>query len=97
MLISLKFPEGVAFQPIMSNLEEEIIEKTTPIRGNLWETRKASIACLDRVPAKGFGMKKKLGPRVRSVYYCLKCCMETRFRKMASTGSTLQPGPPNVQ
>ena len=45
MLISLKFPEGVAFQPIMSNLEEEIIEETTPIRGNLWETRKASISC----------------------------------------------------
>ena len=45
MLISLKFPEGVAFQPIMSNLEEEIIEETTPIRGNLWKTRKASIAC----------------------------------------------------
>jgi hypothetical protein len=45
MLISLKFPEGAAFQPIMSNLEEEIIEETTPIRGNLWETRKASISC----------------------------------------------------
>jgi hypothetical protein len=40
MLISLKFPEGVAFQPIMSNLEEKIIEETTPIRENLWETKK---------------------------------------------------------
>jgi hypothetical protein len=29
----------------MSNLEEEIIEETTPIRENLWETRKASISC----------------------------------------------------
>jgi hypothetical protein len=29
MLISLKFPEGVAFQPIMSNLEEKIIEEIT--------------------------------------------------------------------
>ncbi len=45
MLISLKFPEGVAFQPIMSNLEEEIIEETTSIRGTLCETKKASIAC----------------------------------------------------
>ena len=41
------------------------------------------IACQDRARAKGFGMKKKPGPQVRSVYYWLKCCMEARFRKLA--------------
>ena len=83
MLISLKFPEGVAFHPIMSNLEEEIIEETTPIRGNLWKTRKASIACQDVFSRKSFYMEDRSKPRITPFDYHLECCIEARFLKMA--------------
>jgi hypothetical protein len=65
MLISLKFPEGVAFQPIMSNLEEKIIEETTPIRENLWETRKASISCHYTPLPKGYDTEGISKPLIR--------------------------------
>ena len=50
------------------------------VRG--FEFEKLNIACQNVPLPKGFDMKNKLKPRIRSVYYWLKCCMEVRFWKM---------------
>ena len=36
-------------------------------------------------PPKGFDMKNRPKPRIRSVDYHLECCIEARFWKIAST------------
>jgi hypothetical protein len=40
------------------------------------------ISCQDVPLPKGYYMRNKLKPRIPSVCYCLKCCMESRFSKM---------------
>lgn len=47
------------------------------------------ISCQDGFPVKGFDLKDKPVLPIRSVYYCLKCCMEARSSKMKSSGSNI--------
>jgi hypothetical protein len=51
---------------------------------------KLNIACKNAPLSKSFDMGKKSKLWIRSVYYYLKRCMEARFWKLASTGSTCQ-------
>jgi hypothetical protein len=38
---------------------------------------------------KGCDMENKSRPWIRSVYYYLKCCMETGFSKMRTSGRNI--------
>jgi hypothetical protein len=44
------------------------------------------IACQDDFPQKGFDMKTRPKPRIRSVDYHLEFCMEARLSKMRISG-----------
>jgi hypothetical protein len=58
------------------------------------DIQKLNTACQDVYPPKGFDMKNRSKPRIRSVDYHLECCMEVRFSKITISGSNMASLPP---